>query len=344
MTDLWQHLSQTEKPIVLYGMGNGADHIISCLEERNIKISGAFASDDFVRGHKFHGFDVITYSRAKEIFGSMIVLLSFGTQRPEILERINFIASEQELYAPDVPVYGDGLFTAEYARAHSAELEKVYSLLADDISRDVFKSVVEYRITGRIEPLFHCQTHPDEAYKSILKLTDSETYLDLGAYTGDTVSEFLNHTNGYNKIIAVEPDRKNFKKLIKNTDGLENFSALNIGIHDRHDYLPFEMNSGRNSKLGTSGKLTEVNSIDNILYNQPVSYIKMDVEGQEAPAISGGAQTIKNHRPRMLISCYHRTQDIYALPLMVYDICDNYRLYMRHYPYLPAWDTNYYFV
>ena len=33
MTDLWDYLKETDKPIALYGTGNGADKIIAKLEE-----------------------------------------------------------------------------------------------------------------------------------------------------------------------------------------------------------------------------------------------------------------------------------------------------------------------
>ena len=55
MKDIWTYLENTEKPIVVYGMGNGADKIIDRLTERNIKVADFFASDGFVRGHCFHG-------------------------------------------------------------------------------------------------------------------------------------------------------------------------------------------------------------------------------------------------------------------------------------------------
>ena len=34
-TELWDYLKTATKPIVLYGMGNGADKIIKVLEEKN---------------------------------------------------------------------------------------------------------------------------------------------------------------------------------------------------------------------------------------------------------------------------------------------------------------------
>ena len=46
----------------------------------------------------------------------------------------------------------------------------------------------------------------------------------------------------------------------------------------------------------------------------------------------------------MLISAYHKRDDYFAIPLKVYEINPEYKIYMRHYPYVPAWDTSFYFV
>ena len=66
MKDLWTHLKETKKPIVLYGMGNGSDKIISVLNRYDIQISGVFESDGFVREKIFHGFKVTDYKTAKQ--------------------------------------------------------------------------------------------------------------------------------------------------------------------------------------------------------------------------------------------------------------------------------------
>ena len=70
----------------------------------------------------------------------------------------------------------------------------------------------------------------------------------------------------------------------------------------------------------------------------------MDVEGEEVATIKGGSQTILNCKPKMLISAYHRTDDFITIPKAVFDIRDDYKLYIRHFKYLPAWDTNFYFI
>lgn len=38
--DVWQILQLTDKPVVLYGMGNGADQIIDLCDRMQIKVAG----------------------------------------------------------------------------------------------------------------------------------------------------------------------------------------------------------------------------------------------------------------------------------------------------------------
>ena len=63
---VWERLLQTTKPIVLYGMGNGADKIVDWCEANSVKIAGIFASDEFVRGQSFRGFTVERYADLKQ--------------------------------------------------------------------------------------------------------------------------------------------------------------------------------------------------------------------------------------------------------------------------------------
>ena len=51
----WETLAETPLPIYIYGMGNGADKILAAMEKYNTTPKGVFASDEFVRGHSFHG-------------------------------------------------------------------------------------------------------------------------------------------------------------------------------------------------------------------------------------------------------------------------------------------------
>ncbi len=338
--ELWTYLKTTTKPIVLYGMGNGADKIIKVLEDYNIKYSGVFASDGFVRKKIFHGFEISSYSALKEEFGDMIVLLCFGSQLPEVIGNIKKIAAEQELYAPEVPVIGDGLFTEEYYNQNKESFDYVCSRLADSLSKKTFENIIKYKLSGKIEYLLDCEVSEDEPYETFLKL-ENETFLDLGAYNGDTVTDFVNRCKSYKKIYAVEPDLKTFRKLEKNTQWLKNISLIHACVSDKCALLPFSMKGGRNSALG-EGELLKSITVDSI--GAEPTYIKMDVEGEEIGAILGSRESILSKKPKMLVSAYHRTDDLIKIPQTVLGIRDDYKIYLRHFKYLPAWDTNYFFI
>lgn len=342
--DLWSYLKETKKPIVLYGMGNGADKIISVLNRYDIKISGVFASDGFVRQKVFHGFTVTDYKTAKETFGDMVVLVCFGSALLDVIANIKRIASEQELYAPDVPVYGDVLFNCDYVQQNKDRLEWVYSKLADDTSKKVFANAVMYKLTGKIDYLFDCETPSCEVYDSILSFGSDEIYFDLGAYRGDTVCEFLSVVDDYKKIIAVEPDKKTYNKLCFTTKDVKNIENINACISDIDGEVQFDMQGSRGSNIGKGSGVINSVTIDTLAKWNVPSYIKMDIEGAEATAIAGGEGTIKNYKPKMQIAAYHRSEDLIRIPESVLRLNDDYKIYLRHFPSLPCWDMSYYFI
>lgn len=342
--ELWQYLKTADKPIVLYGMGNGADKIINVLEQKGIPFKGVFASDGFVRNKTFHGFKISSYKDLREEFSDMIVLLCFGSERPEVLENIKRIAHEQELYAPEVPVIGGGLFDEEYYSSHENEFKEIYNFLADEQSQKTFLDIIKYKLSGKIDYLFDCEVSKDEPYKTFLRLNENETFMDLGAYTGDTVSDFLKRVSSYNKIIAVEPDRKSFRKLKANTENISCIRIENVAVSKECGILPFSMKGGRNSSAFRGETLVEFKNIDSLSQDEGITYIKMDLEGEEENAILGGKDTILKYKPKMLVSAYHRTDDFLKLPKAVLNIRDDYKIYLRHFKSLPAWDTNYYFI
>ena len=342
---VWEYLSRTNKPILLYGMGDGADKILRVFADYGITCSGIFASDEFVRGHSFRGFRVMTYAQACEAYPDCIVVLTFAAFTDELRGKICRIAQERELYAPDVPVVGTELFTREYLHEKEAFLQEVYHLLADEQSKRVFANVVNFKLSGKINYLEKITTPVSEVYRDILTPEPSEVYLDLGAYNGDTVREFLSYAPDCERIVAAEPDIKNYRKLQKfiEDNHLKQVETRNIGVWDSAGTIPFERRAGRNSAISSTAKTeVAVDSIDGMLAGGRVTTIKMDVEGAERQAISGGRKTLRQYAPKLNIAAYHRTSDFFELPLLIKDFNPDYQIYLRHHPYIPAWETNLY--
>ena len=356
--DLWEYLSTSPKSIVMYGMGNGADKILAVCAQKGIEVQDFFASDGFVRGHSFHGKPVLSWSEIKQKYGveNLIVLLSFGTSRPEVLENIYRIAEEAELYAPDVPAFGNGVFDRAFFEEHRTEIDEAYALLSDDASRSVFENVLYFKLTGKPQYLRAAENAPDDIMRQLIHPERLTAYADLGAYNGDTVRQLLSYASpALRTIWAMEPDARNYKKLqaYAEAEDRANVIAVQAGAWSCKDTLYFDASGNRNASFGTNrsdtlerpAKLTSIAALplDALLNGARVDYIKYDVEGAEQEALLGSAETIRTHQPLLLVSLYHRNEDLFALPLLVRRLFPTYRHFaVRRLAGIPAWDLNLY--
>ena len=341
--DLWRYLGKTDKTVVMYGMGNGADKILNICDRYGIEVADFFASDSFIRGHCFHGKTVLSYSDVKAKYGAenIIVLLSFASSLPDVLSLFDRVDSECEMYAPDVPVCGDILFNMEFFNENRESFEQVYKMLEDEESKFIFESVINYKLSGKVSYLRDAISNRDEVWSL---LGEINTAADLGAYNGDTVRELKSYRPTAKKVIALEPDRRNFRKLSEYalTETDIEVKAVNAAAWSCEATLTFADSGSRNSGAFAKGKTVEVNALplDGILQGEGVDYIKYDVEGAEKEALEGSTKTIEKYSPALLVSLYHRSEDMFALPLQIKEMNADYKFYLRRYPYVPAWDLN----
>ena len=353
-TDLWHYLAKCGRPIVMYGMGNGADKIIAVCNKYGIEISDFFASDGFVRGHSFHGKTVISYSAMKEKYEGQnpVVLLSFASSLPEVMALFKKVGDECELYAPDVSVFGETLFTIEFFEENYTRFEAVYNSFADEESKRIYENVISYKLSGDIKYLWDSESDKATIYSEILDCKNISRYVDLGAYNGDTIREMLQFNPNLKTAIALEPDARNFRKLSEysqNVDTCE-IKCINAGAWNENTTLLFDASGNRNAGIVSKGNIVSkikevpVVALDSVLDGAQVDYIKYDVEGSEKEALLGSTQTIKSHAPKLLVSLYHRSEDMFALPELVKELNSDYSLYLRRFPYIPAWDLNLYAI
>ena len=349
--DIWQYLTTAQKPVVLYGTGNGADKILDQLIRRNIPVSGVFASSGFVRDRSFRGFKVESYEALHERFPDMIVLICFGTSLPDVLSNIDRIARECKVYAPDVPVYGTDLFDMDFYTSHEKDLSDVKEMLEDEFSKKTFESVIKYKLTGDYMLLRSCEA-PVSEVSEIISLPDPARYIDLGAYNGDTVSLYTSLFPTIRDVIAVEPDRRNFRKLSENVSGLQEERNLAVSCvrslisdQDGTTFIPKNLGRGVHETEGADKgeELTAV-SLVTLLQDQKADLIKLDVEGNEKKTIEGGREILLRDKPSLIVSCYHRSSDLFELPLLLKKIVPEYKVYLRHHPHLLCWDTEFLFT
>ena len=334
----WEKIKKSPYPIAVYGTGNGADKVFSEFERLGITPDFVVASDTFARDRTFHGYKVLPLSELQRKVPDFTVALCFASGREDVIDNIKKLSEKHTVVMPSVPVYGDNIFNKDYLESHLNEINSAYEYLADEKSKEVFKSVVEFQITGNLNLLFDCETEKEEAL-SLLVLTENETYLDLGAYRGDTVDELVKFTGGYAKITAVEPDGRSFKKLCEHCLNTQNVSLINAVVSDQCGTYFFCGNKGRGGSIKACG--TEIPSITVDSLQTDFTYIKADAEGAEMQMLNGAKATLQS-KPKLNIAAYHRSEDIFSLVNKIREINPEYEIYLRHHRHISFWDTNLY--
>lgn len=340
LKDFWSAVKETDLPVVLYGTGDAAEKLLSLLENRGVRCCGCFASSGFVRSRTFHGYKVLSYEDARRIWGRMAVVMGFGTHDPDIIRDITEIAEENEFYCPCLLLDENGEpFNTEYYTRHIDDFTYFRNLLTDERSRDIYDAVIAFRITGDIRYILPVGEDEMTSWRN-LPFGDDESFVDIGAYDGDTVLRFISLTHGrYREITAFEPDPRSFRKAEKRLEGIPNLTLSNVPLSSRVEKVFFEEGNGRGNRRSSSGKERETTSLDIALKGKRATILKFDAEGDEEKILEGGRRTISSFKPRIILSVYHRIDDFFRLPRKLLSINSGYTKFtLRAARAIPDWD------
>lgn len=169
----------------------------------------------------------------------------------------------------------------------------------------------------------------------LVKCNENEIFVDIGAYTGDTVLEYLDNYGfeNYKKIYCYEITDNSFKILQNNLKYYSNIIFRQKAISDSNLNLFIEPNKTDSSanKINFSGTVKIDTTTIDCDIKEPITLIKMDIEGGEEKALLGCKHHIKNDHPKLLISVYHNHKDLFKIPLIINSFNSNYKFYLRNY-------------
>ena len=222
-------------------------------------------------------------------------------------------------------------FKEDYAN-NKERYSDIYKLLADEKSKNIFTKVINFKISFDYEFMEgFTNDHRGQYFdKEILPELKSISFLDGGAYVGDTAEELIQNYPDFKKIWLIEPIAENIRIATRELAHYENIEFLTCGVSDKKETLYFNEEKSFSTIYGKGTQSVEVDTIDNIV-KTAVDYIKLDIEGAEQSAIDGAKESIKKYRPTLAICIYHKAEDWYKIPEKVLAIEPNYRVYLRHY-------------
>jgi FkbM family methyltransferase len=336
-SDIINKLHQTHLPIILFGAGLLGKRTLEILSSIGISVEG-FCDNYPRKWNTLHcNRPVYKLEEWRHRLDDFVVLIScseYFSIHSQLVE--SGVSAANIFFCGLTDYYEDGFGDYEYLSLNRQKIEKLYYLLADEKSKDVLVSVLNFRITKSIKYLEGIFSTEQYFEPGIIELAENEVFLDLGAFDGDTIIEFHKRTHGkYKQIIAFEPDGANYKELIANIANINKNSkinCLNIGTWNKKGILKFTGEGTITSSISGDGEhQIQVDTVDGIVKDDPVTFIKMDVESAEKETIMGARVLLNRFKPKIAVSVYHKKEDIFNIPLLLNEIIPEYKLYLRHY-------------
>jgi len=189
-----------------------------------------------------------------------------------------------------------------------------------------------------------------EVDPAIFPFYDDEVFIDCGSYIGDTIVEYVNIANhNYGRIYAYEISQKSIKEIEKNTKDLSNVVINHKGTGDKNTKMnlvgldgPHQANALSETDVNPitqraeyrPQEVVDVVCLDDDI-SEPVSHIKIDVEGMDKETLKGASNLIKKYHPKLHVDSYHKLEDIIEVPWLIREIDPSYTLFMRVYSLYP---------
>lgn len=213
----------------------------------------------------------------------------------------------------------------------------VYDCLEDDLSRDTYEKIVRFRLVDDTVEVPTLSQENQYFEPGLYKSDDSACFVDCGAFNGISMQTFLKINSRFEHYYGFEPDKFNYKNLENFITGLPEdirncVEIFNAAVYDKcgTDML-YSLNGPGSFMADIGNEKVKTITIDNALDGRKATYIKMNIEGSEIKALKGAEQTIKTFKPRLAIAGYHKTRDLWEIPMLIKSFSPDYKINLRSY-------------
>lgn len=196
--------------------------------------------------------------------------------------------------------------------------------------------VLKQHLFLRCNKLEKVDTYKMWAIPELYKYSNKKnTFVDIGAYDGDSLEDFLRSGLKTDKVIAFEPDKKNFKKLKKYVQNIPNIdqTLINAAVYNYNGKIQFNFHGDQSSSvvIGSRSHISQVKcrTLDFLLKEKNNLVIKIDAEGAEWEIIASAIKIIRAKKPILAISLYHKINDIIDIPILFEGLIKDYNFYLR---------------
>ena len=306
-------------PVIIFGAGEMAKWVTENLSGRGINVDGyAVDAEYFKPDKKFLDRPVYNFAELRAQAERYVFVLGMEDEMQGGSRAVNFLRDEQIVSYP-LPINLKGScekIGAEFIADNRDAFARTYDLLADELSRQTMINFLKLKLTADWT-LNLDVFKPAPYFNALTEKFSRGSFVDCGAYCGDTIARFVKWSGGrYEKIFAFEPDAANFTALenFVRAEGYRDVSLFNCGVWHEKSTIYFERQIER-TRVDESGTVAiHTEKLDDVLSGENVSLIKMEIQGSELNALRGATEILKNQKPALTIMMFHKATDLITIP------------------------------
>lgn len=352
----------TSDGILLFGSGGFGKRTLKGLRELGIEPLGFVDNNTSLWGKIVEGLQVYSPADAVKVFPEAVYMVTVWSDKIghplKEVKRVLSAHGEVELVSffwlyyqyPHIFLPYFSLDVPDKTIRDSQQILKAFSLWQDDASRQEYVTQIRMRIEGNAEILNPAKGSKYHFRNELFSLSDQDVIVDIGAFDGDTLRDFTGiQKNFFKKYFAFEPDSISFDRLGNYVHSLpsafkEKIFLKNNAVSDSRKEVSFNVSGSLQSTFSSEGStLVECVSLDETLFEEAPTYIKIDAEGAEPEIIKGAKKIITTYAPILAISVYHAYDHLWTLPLMFKDLSEEYNFFLRPLCEV-SWDLVFYAV
>jgi len=261
------------------------------------------------------------------------------TDKPNYTATVNYY-NKYKLWGAIYPERGVYELVSNRARAlveHREDFEWLYSRLCDYRSKKILLNILSYWLSSDFQKIRQIQDKLYHQYFDfdLVQCDRNEVFVDIGAYIGDTMVDYANMFGAecYKRIYCYEIMPANIEYIEKNIAlfNLKNVAVRAKGASDKNGTLYLSGDTVSSvSRLSEDGEIkVPTVAIDDDI-DEPVTFIKMDIEGAEEQALQGCRKKIQESHPKLALSAYHNHKDLWKLARMIDEMDTSYHFYLRY--------------
>lgn len=353
---LWNTIN-SDRAIIFWGCGNSMRIVKEKLAEKGIVPTAFCDNNEKLIGTYIDNIPVLSYEQIKKYYTDYVIILTVAINNAiPIVEQLREQQEKHPIYHMEHPFKVENTFLEyQYLENHNDEFEAVYKALEDEESRNIFVQSINFKLSGNKLPLLNYVDGEGFFDEKLIPLSKHYSYMDVGAYTGDTLLRFYAFCGGkYDKLYAVEPDTGNFNALqnLVKYGRISNVQLFHVGGWNLKGELTFYTIANRNRKhfensnffkkmqdiVANSWEMSQkdfgtetisVDTVDNLLQGAKCDIIKINALGADYQVLMGCRETIKQYKP--IIVGEFGTQSEYLVEQLneMLRVNPNYKLYLR---------------